>query len=84
MGATLKEVADHIDHIRSVCGGSCDHIGIGADYDGIVDVSRGLGNVSKVSKDSRLSQEHLPFSIVVHSVIPRTVTAVNTTFTDKA
>jgi membrane dipeptidase len=48
VGATLKEVADHIDHIRAVCGGSCDHIGIGADYDGIVDVSRGLGNVSKV------------------------------------
>ena len=42
------EVADHIDHIRDVCGGSCDHIGIGADYDGIKDVARGLEDVSKV------------------------------------
>jgi len=42
------EVADHIDHIKKVCGGSVDHIGIGADYDGIVDVSRGLSDVSKV------------------------------------
>ena len=48
VGASLIEVADHIDHIRDVCGGSCDHIGIGADYDGIKDVARGLEDVSKV------------------------------------
>lgn len=47
-GATLIEVADHIDHVKQVCGGSCAHIGIGADYDGIVDVSRGLEDVSMV------------------------------------
>ena len=41
VGATLIEVADHICHIRKVCGGSVDHIGIGADYDGIIDVARG-------------------------------------------
>ena len=50
VGATLMEVADHIDHIRKVCGGSCDHIGIGADYDGIVDVARGLEDVSTVRR----------------------------------
>jgi membrane dipeptidase len=33
VGATVIEVADHIDHIRSVAG--IDHIGIGGDYDGV-------------------------------------------------
>jgi membrane dipeptidase len=49
-GATLLEVADHIDHVKKVCNGSCAHIGIGADYDGIVDVSRGLEDVSMVPR----------------------------------
>jgi len=31
--ASVEQVADHIDHIRSVAG--VDHIGIGSDYDGI-------------------------------------------------
>ena len=48
VGASLIEVADHIDHIRDVCNGSCDHIGIGADYDGIKDTARGLEDVSMV------------------------------------
>lgn len=38
VGATVIEVADHIDHIRSVVG--VDHIGIGGDYDGAVDLAR--------------------------------------------
>jgi membrane dipeptidase len=42
--ATLSHVADHIDHIRKVAG--IDHIGIGADFDGITAVVRGLENVS--------------------------------------
>ena len=43
--ATLSHVADHIDHIRKVAG--IDHIGIGADFDGITAVVRGLEDVSK-------------------------------------
>ena len=36
-GATLAQVADHIDHIRKVAG--IDHIGIGGDFDGITSVA---------------------------------------------
>jgi membrane dipeptidase len=43
--ATLSQVADHIDHIRKVAG--IDHIGIGADFDGITEVVAGLEDVSK-------------------------------------
>ena len=43
--ATLAEVADHIEHARSVAG--VDHIGIGSDFDGIDDVVLGLEDVSK-------------------------------------
>ena len=42
--AALRDVADHIDHIRSVAG--VDHIGIGADFDGITSVPVGLEDVS--------------------------------------
>jgi membrane dipeptidase len=42
--ATLSHVADHIDHIRNVAG--LDHVGIGADFDGIAAVVRGLEDVS--------------------------------------
>lgn len=42
--STLEQVADHIDHIRDVAG--IDHIGIGADYDGIASVPEGLEDVS--------------------------------------
>ena len=41
---TLAEVADHIDHIRSVAG--VEHVGLGGDYDGISDVVEGLEDVS--------------------------------------
>lgn len=44
MGATVIEVADHIDHIRSITGG-VDNIGIGGDYDGAADLPRGLEDV---------------------------------------
>jgi membrane dipeptidase len=43
-GATLAQVADHIDHIRRVAG--VDHVGIGGDFDGIDDVVRGLEDVA--------------------------------------
>lgn len=42
--ATLAQVADHIDHIREVAG--IDHIGLGADFDGITNVVVGLEDVS--------------------------------------
>ena len=43
--ATLKDVADHIDHIRALAG--IDHIGIGSDFDGITSVPDGLEDVAK-------------------------------------
>jgi membrane dipeptidase len=43
--ATLRDVADHIDHIRKIAG--VDHIGIGADFDGFTGAVRGLEDVSK-------------------------------------
>ena len=42
--ATLRQVADHIAHVRDVAG--VDHVGIGADYDGISVVVQGLEDVS--------------------------------------
>ncbi len=42
--ATLDQVADHIDHMRSVVG--CDHIGIGSDFDGIDEVPDGLDDAA--------------------------------------
>jgi membrane dipeptidase len=42
--ATLSQVADHIDHARSVAG--IDHIGLGSDFDGITSVVAGLEDVS--------------------------------------
>jgi membrane dipeptidase len=42
--ATLADVADHIEHVRAVAG--VDHVGIGADYDGISTVPVGLEDVS--------------------------------------
>jgi membrane dipeptidase len=43
--ATLKQVADHIEHIRDVAG--VDHVGLGSDFDGITGVPAGLEDVSK-------------------------------------
>jgi len=42
--ATLAQVADHIDHIRDRVG--VEHIGIGADYDGIPTLPQGLEDPS--------------------------------------
>lgn len=43
--ATLKQVADHIEHVREVAG--ADHVGIGSDFDGIDYTVDGLEDVSK-------------------------------------
>ncbi|XP_014484257.1 PREDICTED: dipeptidase 1-like isoform X1 [Dinoponera quadriceps] len=43
--ATLEDVVDHINYIRNLIG--VDHVGIGADYDGINSVPEGLEDVSK-------------------------------------
>ena len=43
--ATLQQVADHIEHIRTVAG--VDHVGLGSDFDGISTVPQGLENVTK-------------------------------------
>ena len=45
VSATLEQVADHIDHIRRVAG--IDHIGLGSDFDGLVNGPIGLEDVSK-------------------------------------
>jgi membrane dipeptidase len=42
--ATLAQVADHIEHVRSVAG--VGHVGIGSDFDGTTDLPEGLGDVS--------------------------------------
>jgi membrane dipeptidase len=42
--AALAEVADHIEHVRTVTG--IDHVGIGGDYDGTDDVPDGLEDVA--------------------------------------
>lgn len=43
--ATLAQVADHMDHIRTVCGPDC--VGLGSDFDGISSTPLGLEDVSK-------------------------------------
>jgi membrane dipeptidase len=43
--ATVKDVADAIDHVRQVAG--VDHVGIGSDFDGIEETVVGLEDVSK-------------------------------------
>ncbi len=42
---TVAQVADHIDHIRTVAG--IDHVGLGSDFDGISQTPTGLEDVSK-------------------------------------
>jgi len=42
---TLAQVADHIDHVRSVAG--VDHVAYGSDFDGISSAPAGLEDVSK-------------------------------------
>jgi len=42
---TLAMVADHIEHIATVCGHDC--VGIGSDFDGVPDTPVGLEGVDK-------------------------------------
>ena len=42
--AALTEVADHIEHVRDVAG--IGHVGLGGDFDGTLDVTVGLEDVS--------------------------------------
>jgi membrane dipeptidase len=42
--AALAQVADHIEHVRTVAG--IDHVGIGGDYDGVDDLPDGLDDVA--------------------------------------
>jgi membrane dipeptidase len=42
--ATVRDIADHIDHVKQVAG--IDHIGIGADLDGIGTTPEGLDSVA--------------------------------------
>ena len=42
--ATLRDVADHVDHVRAAAG--LDHVGIGGDFDGCTQLPVGLTNVS--------------------------------------
>jgi membrane dipeptidase len=42
--ASLVQVADHIDHVKTIAG--IDHIGLGGDFDGITSVVVGLEDVS--------------------------------------
>ena len=51
---TIKDVADHIDHIVKVAG--IDHVGIGSDFDGITRWPEGLEDVSSYP---RLTEELL-------------------------
>ncbi|XP_015586910.1 dipeptidase 1 isoform X2 [Cephus cinctus] len=43
--ATMRDVVDHINYIRNLIG--VDHVGIGADYDGVDKMPEGLNDVSK-------------------------------------
>jgi len=43
--ATLEQVADHIEHLRTVAG--IDHVGLGSDFDGIDDTPAGLDGVDR-------------------------------------
>src|SRR5262249_26485264 len=42
---TLADVADHIEHIKSVAG--AEHVGLGSDFDGIPDTPTGLEGVDR-------------------------------------
>src|SRR5438067_2412876 len=46
--ATIGMVADHIEHIRKVCGIDC--VGLGSDFDGISASPTGLEGVDKYPK----------------------------------
>jgi len=41
---TVRDVADHVEHVREVAG--VDHVGLGGDFDGVVSTPDGLADVS--------------------------------------
>jgi membrane dipeptidase len=41
---TVRDVADHVDHVREVAG--ADHVGLGGDFDGVFVMPEGLGDVA--------------------------------------
>jgi membrane dipeptidase len=43
--ATVAQVADHVEHVRSVAG--AEHVGLGGDFDGCGALPAGLGDVSR-------------------------------------
>jgi len=64
--ATLMDVVEHIEHIRTITGPEADHVGIGGDFDGIEQPAVGLEDVSKypilleeLYKTGRWSEEDL-------------------------
>ena len=42
--ATVKELADHVEHVRRIAG--IDHVGLGGDYDGTTGLPEGMEDVS--------------------------------------
>ncbi|MEO5799376.1 MAG: dipeptidase [Gemmatimonadales bacterium] len=42
--ATVKDVADHVEHVRKIAG--IDHVGLGGDYDGTTELPDGMGDVT--------------------------------------
>ncbi len=42
--ATVKDVADHIEHVRKIAG--IDHVGLGGDYDGTSELPEGMSDVT--------------------------------------
>ena len=42
--ATIRQVADHVEHVREVAG--VEHVGLGGDYDGCDPMPQGLDDVS--------------------------------------
>ena len=42
--SSIRDVADHIDHIRDLAG--IDHVGVGSDFDGLPGMPDGLEDVS--------------------------------------
>lgn len=64
---TISDVADHIDYIRKRIG--IDHIGLGADYDGVTSLPAGLEDVSTYP---RLTEELLKRGYIesdVHKIL---------------
>ena len=68
---TIKDVADHVDHLVKVAG--IDHVGLGSDFDGITRWPEGLDDVSSFP---RLTDELLRRGYSdedVHKILGRNV-----------